>query len=141
MPASEILIVAHHLPGDRDPTYCSPWAGGNWLSAATDGGRIESWDAITFKRFQELAVHTPEAGIIPTPLRALFNSPLEEAGILSQNDAGKRRLWYENLVGGFTWMKKEELPEGAIFGFECDSFVVDVQRYLPWYVRRFSPHS
>ena len=132
VPASEILLVAHKLPGDRDAAYCSPWAGGNWLSAAIDGGRIEKWDAITFKKFQELAIHSPEAGITACPIRALFDNPLEEAGILSLNDGGKRKLWYQDLVGGFRWLEDENLPEGVQFGFECGSFVVDVQKYLPW---------
>jgi hypothetical protein len=132
IPASKILVVAHHLPGDRDATYCSPWAGGNWLSAATDGGRIEKWDAITFKKFQELASTSPEAGIIPMPIKALFDNPLEEAGILSQNNNGKRKLWYQDLVSGFKWLDNKGLPEGVKFGFECGTFVIDVQKYLPW---------
>ncbi|KAH0148834.1 putative D-amino acid oxidase, partial [Aureobasidium melanogenum] len=54
-PHSTITIVARFLPGDRHATYTSPWAGANWLSVATDNGRQESWDSITYLRFQQLA--------------------------------------------------------------------------------------
>ncbi|KAG9595462.1 putative D-amino acid oxidase, partial [Aureobasidium melanogenum] len=54
-PHSTITIIARFLPGDRDATYTSPWAGANWLSVATDNGRQESWDRITYLKFQQLA--------------------------------------------------------------------------------------
>ncbi|KAG9520260.1 putative D-amino acid oxidase, partial [Aureobasidium melanogenum] len=59
-PHSTITIVARFLPGDRDATYTSPWAGANWLSVATDNGRQESWDRITYLKFQQLATRTLE---------------------------------------------------------------------------------
>lgn len=29
-------------------------------------------------------------------------------------------------------MGKEELREGAVFGYECGTFIINVQVYLPW---------
>jgi hypothetical protein len=43
------------------------------------------------------------------------------------------KLWFEELVGGLAEIPGEELPDGCAFGYEMTSFVIDVQKYLPWY--------
>jgi D-amino-acid oxidase len=120
------VLLAHHLPGDLALTYASPWAGANWLSVATDGGRAEARDAVTYVKFGELADGKPEAGVRRMPIRAMFDKEREEAGVLSPDG----KVWYEELVGGLREVK--ELPEGVKFGYELDTFVVDVTTYLPW---------
>ena len=62
-------------------------------------------------------------------IRAIFDNPPERAGILSQ---GTEKLWYRDLVKGFRELPGDELPNGACFGFEAGTFMVDVQKYLPW---------
>ena len=48
-------------------------------------------------------------------------------------EKARGKIWYEGLTGlRFLGEGHGERPEGAVFGFECGSFVVDVQRYLPW---------
>jgi len=128
-PTSPIILLAKHLPGDLSLSYTSPWAGANWLSVATDNGRQEAWDAVTYAKFGELADEAREAGVLRMPIRAVFDNAWEEAGVLSE---GTGRVWYGGLVGGLRVVEGGELPEGARCGFECDSFVVDVTRYLPW---------
>ncbi|KAI9054274.1 hypothetical protein LZ554_001442 [Drepanopeziza brunnea f. sp. 'monogermtubi'] len=127
-PPMKITILARHVPGDRDVAYASPWAGANWLSGATDGGRAEEWDAWTFGKLGVLADEVKEAGVRRMKIQAFYDSAVEEAGILSQ---GTGKVWYEGLTG-LKWMRKEELREGAVFGYECESFVINVQMYLPW---------
>ena len=130
-PTFHITILAKHLPGDRSVEYCSPWAGANWLSVATDGGRQEGWDRVTYEKLGELADKKGnETGIKRLPIRAWFDREKEEAGVLSVEGERKGKIWYEEL----TRLKfvEEGRPEGSVFGFECGSFVVDVQRYLPW---------
>jgi D-amino-acid oxidase len=127
-PHSHITIVAKYLPGDHHPTYTSPWAGANWLSVATDNGPQESWDRVTYLRFRTL-VKNKAVGIYKMPITAIYDSVIEEAGVLSQ---GTGNIWYEELVGGVRMMEGRELPEGARFGCELDTFVVDTQVYLPW---------
>jgi hypothetical protein len=58
-----------------------------------------------------------------------YEVPIEEAGILT---SATGKLWFEDLVGGLRKIEKDELPSGTVFGFEMASFVIDVQRYLPW---------
>ena len=128
-PSSTITIIARFLPGDHHATYTSPWAGANWLSVATDNGPQESWDAITYKKFKELSQRVKETGVYSMPITAIYDSVIEEAGVLSQ---GTGKIWYENLVNGIRMLEENELPEGAKFGCDLKTFVVDTQVYLPW---------
>ena len=64
--------------------YTSPWAGANWLSVATDNGRQESWDEVTYKKFGYLADNVPEADVTRMPIRAIFDNEPKNAGVLSQ---------------------------------------------------------
>ncbi|KUJ12415.1 putative D-amino acid oxidase [Mollisia scopiformis] len=129
-PLARIQILATHLPGDRSINYTSPWAGANWLSVATDNGRQENWDRVTYKKFEELADGKGnESGVKRMPIWAFYDSEKEDAGILSQ---GTGKVWYEGMAG-LRWLKeKEEMREGAKLGYEAKSFVVNVQVYLPW---------
>lgn len=128
-PQYKIIIVARFLPGDRDILFTSPWAGANWLSVATDNGRQEEWDRVTYQKFKELASRTSEIGIYTMPIHAIYDSPIEDAGVLSE---GTGKIWYDQLVGGLKMVPKEQLPNGAEFGYDADTFVIDTQVYLPW---------
>jgi D-amino-acid oxidase len=130
-PHSHITIIAKYLPGDHHETYTSPWAGANWLSVATDNGIQESWDRVTYLKFKDLATgkNSSEVGIYQMPITAIYDSKIEEAGVLSQ---GTRKIWYEDLVGGIRMLGEKELPEGANFGCDLETFVVDTQVYLPF---------
>lgn len=128
-PNSTITIIARFLPGDHHATYTSPWAGANWLSVATDNGRQESWDRVTYLKFKELSKRFKEVGVYSMPITAIYDSKIEDAGVLSQ-ETGK--IWYEGLVGGIRMLEGKELPKGAKFGCDLSTFVVDTQVYLPW---------
>ena len=129
-PTSDVAIVAKYLPGDKSIEYTSPWAGANWSSVATDNGVQESWDEITYHKFEDLADSVPEAGVQRMELRALFDSKIEDAGVLSQSTG---KVWYEKLVGGLRPVSEEVLKKhGVVFGWDWNSFVINVQTYLPW---------
>lgn len=65
-------------------------------------------------------------------MRALFDSPSEEAGILTEATG---KIWYDQLVGGLQDVPKEELPEGAVFGIDYPStFRINTAVYLQWYL-------
>ncbi len=127
-PTSSITILATHLPGDRDINYTSPWAGANWLSGATDNGRQESWDEITYRKFEKLADEVKESGVQRMNIHAFYDSEIDDAGILSQSTG---KVWYERLTG-LRWLGKQELRSGSVFGYDCGTFVINVQVYLPW---------
>ena len=128
-PTSEVIVVAKHLPGDRSIEYTSPCAGANWLSMATDNGVQEEWDAVSFKKFEKMSRESPECGVRRMDIRAIFDSPMEDAGVLSQ---GTGKIWYEKLVGGLYEVPKHELPQGSNFGYDLSTFMINVQSYLPW---------
>ena len=61
----------------------------------------------------------------------IFDQKIEDADILSR-DTG--RVWYDELVGGLKPLSHEELPDGAVFGYDVPStFVINTQVYLQWY--------
>lgn len=86
---------------------------------------------MTYRKFAELAESKPETGILPMDVRAIFENEAKDAGVLSD---GTGKIWYEQLVGGLRYLKDENVPKGASFAFDVQSFVIDVSKYLPWYV-------
>ena len=131
-PACKITVVAKHFPGDQSIEYTSPWAGADWDSFAVDNGRHERWDAVTYRKLGQLADNSPESGVRRVELRKLFDLPIDQAGVYSE---GTERIWYEELVGGFRHVPKNELREGNCFGFDYASYVIDIVLYLPWSVQ------
>lgn len=128
-PEAEIIIVARYLPGDRHAEYASPWAGANWLSGATDNGRQETWDRVTYEKFGELTYNPSQTGVRHMDIHAIYDNALEDAGVLSDST---NKIWYEKLVGGLRMVPKNDLPPGAEFGYDLSTFVIDTQVYLPW---------
>jgi D-amino-acid oxidase len=128
-PDAEITIAAQYFPGDKTPTYTSPIAGANWLSVALDNGRQENWDKITFEKFLALAKDSHCTGVKRMEIRAIYDRPPEQAGVLSETT---NAIWYERLVGGLRIIPQSLLPAGAKFGYDADTFVVNTQVYLPW---------
>ncbi|KAL1875713.1 hypothetical protein VTK73DRAFT_9902 [Phialemonium thermophilum] len=128
-PSAEIIVAARFLPGDSSPEYASAWGGANWFPAARDNGAQEDWEAITYRKLGELSSTRPECGIMPMGIRWYYDAPIDEVGIKTPATG---RLWFEELVGGLTKIEEKDLPSGTVFGFEMASFVIDVQKYLPW---------
>lgn len=128
--SAKVIIVATHLPGDRNKHYASPWAGANWMPMSTDNGPEEERDAVTFRKFAELVQKgSQEIGIYEMDLRAIFDKSKDQAGLLSR---GTNRIWYHGLVpGGIRYLPSSVLPEGSCLGFDISTFVIDTQRYLP----------
>ncbi|KAH7025666.1 FAD dependent oxidoreductase [Microdochium trichocladiopsis] len=127
-----ITIIAAHFPGDYHIEYASPWAGANWCSSATDNGLLESYDRITYNKFAQLAAKNPECGVASSPLRMIYDSPIEQADVLSP---GTGKVWYDQLVGGLSIVPINEMPQGAIFALDApQTFVINTQIYLRWLV-------
>lgn len=154
-PTAKVTLAATHFPGDRSISYASPWAGANWSSMATDNGPLEKYDEVTFRRFGELIdgkavfgcrASTPgevknltgggdggnETGLGRMGMWAFFDTPIEEAGILSE---GTGKVWYDELVGGLKELDAGKVPQGAVFGVEIPrTYRINTQVYLQWWV-------
>ena len=109
--------------------YCSL----TYPPQATDNGPQEARDQVSYHKFASLAKAHPHCGIQPMPARALYDASLEDAGLLSE---GTGKVWYENLVGGLRQLEGEEL-QGALTGFDFDSWMIDTGVYLSWSVYPF----
>ncbi|KAB8289824.1 hypothetical protein EYC80_010456 [Monilinia laxa] len=52
-----LTLLATHIPGDKSPYYCSPWAGADWRSHATrDPGdeRVRRWEERTYRGWVDM---------------------------------------------------------------------------------------
>ncbi|RSL82439.1 hypothetical protein CEP51_005179 [Fusarium floridanum] len=125
---AQVTILAKEVPGDTDPTYCSAWAGANWVSCATDNGPHEDWDRVTYLELEKLSCSRPEAGVRKMTLRSVYDEDINTVGILSK---GTDKIWYEALAD-LDYLKPDELPEGAKFGYDISTFIIDTPRYLLW---------
>lgn len=132
-PNAKIDIAAKYWPGDSAPEYASAWGGANWFPASNDNGPQEHWDAITYRKFRQLSSERPESGIRPMNIRFCYDDEIENVGILTPATG---KLWFDELVGGLEPLEKSKLPSGAVFGFRMASFVIDVQKFLPWWVHQ-----
>jgi glycine/D-amino acid oxidase-like deaminating enzyme len=142
-PSAEVTIIAKHFPGDRSIEYTSPWAGANWSSMAHDNGPLEHYDRMTYQRFGDLidgktvfgckALKPGEGndiGLSRMGMLAVFDGPLEEAGILTEQTG---KVWYDELVGGLKKLGDDELPKESVFGFEVPrTYRINTQVYLQW---------
>ncbi|KAL5119719.1 hypothetical protein ACEQ8H_002325 [Pleosporales sp. CAS-2024a] len=142
-PSAKMTIVAKHVPGDCSIEYTSPWAGANWSSMANDNGPLEKYDEITFQKFGRLidgetvygckAVRPGEGneiGLGRMGMWAMFDSPMEQAGILSD---GTHKIWYDQLVGGLRPLSQAELHPDSVFGMEFPTtYRINTAVYLQW---------
>lgn len=59
----KITIIAKYFPGEKNPNYCSPWAGADWRSHASrneEDRRLRGWEEITYKRWNEMVKREKE---------------------------------------------------------------------------------
>lgn len=122
-PSAKITVVAKYLPGYTSPTeYVSPWAGANWHSFEKERNQYAEYDAVSFKKFLQIAVQTPESGVKTTPMRVVYND----------DEVRNKPLWYGEVVGGIKEAPKDELPVGAVMGLDMQSFMINTVAYLTW---------
>ncbi|ABN65368.2 D-amino acid oxidase [Scheffersomyces stipitis CBS 6054] len=127
-PDYSISIVAHHLPGDLDIEYTSPFAGANWHSFASKNDReLQELDKPGYWKFLELS-NEPRSGVWITTNKSYvteveFNS--------KGRDPAKFVPWFKNFVKNFkTIENSSELPDGIAFGYSFDGVVISVPIYL-----------
>lgn len=85
-------------------------------------------DQVTYHKFAALTKSDPSCGIQRMECRTLYDAPPEDTDVLSE---GTGKVWFDELVGGLRYLKGEDL-RGAVFGFDFNSFTIDVPVYLGW---------
>ncbi len=119
-------------PYADDPLYCSIRSGAHWFSFADHSDSVnQQRDLLTYRAFSGLAAIFPESGVTGCPSNAVFtpNSPYSVP-------------WFAHSVEGFREYTAEELRERFSHtrftrGFTFRSFMIDVNRYLPWLMEQF----
>lgn len=123
-PSAKINVVAKHFPGTANATeYTSPWAGANWMSFEKEVNRFAEYDRASYTRFLDIAAKSPESGVQVLPIRVVYDV----------DEVRRKKLWFEQLLGGANEVPEHELPPGAVMGLDLSrSFMINTIVYLGW---------
>lgn len=86
------------------------------------------YESVAFRRFGAIA--SPINGVKRFPLRLVY----DQDDVATYGLQTLRQNWFQDLVGGTTDVKKEELPDWASFGLDLRTFMINPSVYLAWYV-------
>ncbi|KAG4027198.1 hypothetical protein MFRU_032g00640 [Monilinia fructicola] len=150
-----LTLVAAHLPGDRSPHYCSPWAGADWRSHASrdvEDERVRGWEEVTYRRWVEMIGESKEGGKSTSRSgAALVESVYFTGRGYAGGDGGavdERGVWWRDLVGGYrdldvdgdggpvAGFPRGELGRGIERGVRFQGVCLDVDVYLGYLLRR-----
>ncbi|KAI9641513.1 hypothetical protein NHQ30_010322 [Ciborinia camelliae] len=160
----DVTIIASHLPGDKSPDYCSPWAGADWRSHVSRGGgeeenRVRGWEERTYRGWREMIAREKEdededgdeeakksrMGIATTPTLYFLGANY------SGDEIDEKGTWFEHVVHGYRELdmrrgggKKDgnagfprgKWGDGIRKGVYYEGICVDVNKYLGRLVER-----
>jgi D-amino-acid oxidase len=131
-PNTPIIIIAAETPDDPSPSadYASMWAGAHYRPVYplnTAQTQFEHELALrTAETMRCIAREVPEAGVAEVPGVEYFDKPPKEMLELKTGDT------YAWSGDGFRVMRQEELPNGAAWGCEYQSYCVNISVYCRW---------
>ncbi|CAK9438614.1 uncharacterized protein LODBEIA_P28380 [Lodderomyces beijingensis] len=131
-PGFQITIVGHHLPGDIDQSYTSPYAGANWASFATsEDRRLQEFDKPAYKKFIQLAETDPRAGVWKVNTVSYYTN---YAVAKAKGKMSEFLPWYRNFVDDFKVVEPSK-PDIA-FANSYTGVVISVPTYLKFLVQQ-----
>ncbi|EMG46816.1 DAO1 D-amino-acid oxidase [Candida maltosa Xu316] len=133
-PDLDITVAGHHLPGDIDPSYTSPYAGANWHSFAThEDKELQEIDKPGYKKFLQLADSDPRSGVWKVDNVSMYTDYEVSNG---KGNMKKFIPWFKDFVDDFEIVDKSKLPQGIGFAHKFKGVVVSVPTYLPYLVQQ-----
>ncbi|RMZ83150.1 hypothetical protein DV738_g1174, partial [Chaetothyriales sp. CBS 135597] len=135
-PKEEVAIIAAELPTDSSPTvdYASMWAGAHYRAIPASTPQLENEAELAMATFQtmlRIAAESPEAGVAPMKGVEHYETVTNEIGALRTGDR------YAGPDDHFRVLDQMELPKGAEWGCEYESYGVNVNVYCRWLLRQF----
>ncbi|KAL3441399.1 hypothetical protein BJX65DRAFT_254643 [Aspergillus insuetus] len=128
-----ILLIARDWPTTTSLNYASPWAGAHYrpVPGKTAQSLREETQAQATYTYFKTASQDPASGIAKVEgVEHLENPPHE------YRDQKAIETYYGHL-DGFRYLRKEEMPEGVVWGVRYETFVVNSPVYLAYLLRRF----
>jgi len=111
---------------DLPPNTTSNKAGAYWFPYNVQPmARVNKWAADTYKVYQDILSKDPQAGVIPAPFVDFFDHPRPE------------RFFYEDFIPFFRRAKPDELPAGFVDGIVLQTFSINVDKALNYFIRIF----
>ncbi|KAL7320000.1 hypothetical protein PS15m_003072 [Mucor circinelloides] len=126
----KVMIVAKYVPGDMCIEYTSPYAGAHWRTMAPNNNTLlQRFDAITYKRFMNLAKSSDNPGIMILPSYDYYDDA-ESPDVADP--------WFKNLVQDFEFLtEKDSLPLGAKLGHKYTTALINTPVYIAWLASKF----
>jgi D-amino-acid oxidase len=135
----EAMHTPSHASPQRHPWYASSEAGAHWFSVANDDDtRQQQYDLTTYrtwlKMYTENREAAREAGLTMMPFRVVFERV--------PADRPRPLPWYAQYVKDFRTLDggddaAELARQGFVWGWEFQTFTVNVHKYLRWLVAQF----
>lgn len=128
----QITVVAEHHPDTFDflPQYTSAWAGAHFRPyPSKNAGELKDYPLarVTYERFKKLTRTNPELSVRFVEGIEYFENPDE---LITGFGEG-----YTEGLENFRTLKKDEMPEGAVFGTTYSSFVINAPFYIQFLYR------
>lgn len=130
-PSYHITVIGHHIPGDIDIEYTSPFAGANWHSFGENDKVLQDYDTPGYYEFIKLAQSEPRSGVWLQPNVAYFN---QDAIDEVHGKTEKLLPWFKDFTN-FKILDKKLLPKDIVFGTQYDGVVISTQIYLQYLVQ------
>jgi hypothetical protein len=128
-----ILLVARDWPTTTSLNYASPWAGAHYRPVpgkTAQSLREETQAQATYTYFKS-ACQDAASGIAKVEGVEHLENPPDE-----YRDQTAIETYYDHL-DGFRYLRKEEMPEGVVWGVRYETFVVNSPVYLAYLLRKF----
>ncbi|CAJ2501616.1 Uu.00g044690.m01.CDS01 [Anthostomella pinea] len=120
----DIRVIAKHMPSDQDVEYCSRWAGADWDPISDEGSREAGWDTVTWHELLKLAQTRPGSGVREQVATKYYRK-------VDRKPEGLKN-WYKDLVSGYKFLSKDQVPAFADWGVTYRSLSLDPDTYLHW---------
>lgn len=135
-PHHSILIIAAELPTDPKPSadYASAWAGAHYRPIPRSTRQLQDEAELAFataKTMLQIASKNPEGGVAVMKGVEYLEKVPEEVKSLKTGDV------YAGPNDKFRILGESELPKGAKWGCEYDSYCINVPVYCRWLMQRF----
>ncbi|RMZ89182.1 hypothetical protein DV736_g3596, partial [Chaetothyriales sp. CBS 134916] len=135
-PKQSIAIIAAELPTDPSPSvdYASMWAGAHYRAIPGSTPQLKDEAGLAFatvRTMLRIAKESAEAGVAAMKGVEYYEAVANEIKGIRTGDI------YAGPDDNFRVLEQTELPKGAKWGCEYESYGVNVNVYCRWLMRQF----
>ncbi|KAK5052523.1 hypothetical protein LTR84_002387 [Exophiala bonariae] len=135
-PQAVITIVAAEFPDSNVPSadYASAWAGAHYRPIPQSTAQLRDEAQLAFRTMEvmrNIARNSPDAGVATMQGIEYVENPGDDVSGLRTGDV------YAGPGDGFRILEQSELPVGAKWGCDYQTYALNVHVYCQWLLDRF----